>query len=293
MPHSITHSKLITAGGNAMLETLVALLALAPFVAGIPLLGKQLDIKHKSYDAARYSAWERSVWRSDGVRNRKHGDDISLEARDRIFGHSSAGVTSIEMLRTSGITENPLWRDRQARRLLAYADGKLPIEFTHSDGPVPVGVGYLLVPGIAHGEGPLASIEDALKLQSLALNRDAFATSGVAAESRPLLQQLSRRHRSLGSTADAADEPPNLAHVATSALLSDTWSSSDEGTLQRRIDAITTNELIEELELPGKPLGMHAPGKGRPLFGEGQFGWNPDLRPRSTALPTIYVAKER
>jgi hypothetical protein len=293
MPLSITHSKLITARGNAMLETLVALLALAPFIAGIPLLGKQLDIKHKSYDAARYSAWERSVWRSDGVRNRKHGDDISLEARDRIFGHSSAAVTSVEMLRTSGITENPLWRDRQARRLLAYAGGKLPIELTHFDGAAPVSVGYLFVPGIAHGGGPLAAIENALKLQSLTLNRHAFATSAVAAESRALLQQLSRRHRSLGATVDAENEPRNLMHVATSALLSDTWSPSDEGTLQRRIDAITTDELIEELESPGKPLGMHAPGKGQPLFGEGQFGWNPDLRPRSTALPTIYIAKER
>ena len=37
MPHRTTH---ICARGNAMLETLVALLALAPFIAGIPLLGK-------------------------------------------------------------------------------------------------------------------------------------------------------------------------------------------------------------------------------------------------------------
>jgi hypothetical protein len=290
MPHRTTH---ISAGGNAMLETLVALLALAPFIAGIPLLGKQLDIKHKSYDAARYSAWERSVWRSDGVRNRKHDEAISLEARDRIFGHSSAAVTSVEMLATRGITENSLWRDQQTRRLLAYADGKLPIEFTHSDGAAPVGVGYLLVQGIAHGEGPLASVENALKLQSLALNREAFARSAVAAESRPLLQQWSRRNRSLGSTDDKESEPGNLVQVATSALLSDTWSSSDEGILQRRIDAITTDELIEELESPGKPLGMHAPGKGQPLFGEGQFGWSPDLRPRSTALPAIYVTREQ
>lgn len=293
MPHSIIHAKPITARGNAMLETLVALLALAPFIAGIPLLGKQLDIKHKSYDAARYAAWERTVWRSDGVRNRKQGEDISLEARDRIFGHPSAAVTSVEMLKTSGITENPLWRDRQGRRLLAYAHEKLPVEFTHSDAAAPVGVGYVLVRGIAHGEGPLDSIENALKLQSLALDRDAFATSAVAAESRPLLQQLSRRNRSLGPTADAGNEPKNLVQVATSALLSDTWSSSDESTLQRRVDAVTADELIEELEVPGKPLGMQAPGKGRPLFGEGQFGWSPDLRPRSTALPAIYVTKER
>ena len=293
MSQNIAHPKLITPRGNAMLETIVALLALTPFIAGIPLLGKQLDIKHKAYDAARYSAWERTVWHSDGVRNRKHDEDISLEARDRIFGHFSAAITATAMLRTSGITENPLWRDRQGRRLLAYAEGKLPVEFTHSNRVAPVDIGYLLVPGIAHGEGPLASIEDALKLQSLTLNRHAFASSAVTAELRPLLLQGSRRNRFPGSTADAGNDRANLVHVATSALLSDTWSSSDESTLQRRVDAITTDELIEELESPGKPLGMQAPGKGEPLFGEGQFGWSPDLRPRSTALPAIYMTKER
>lgn len=293
MLHSVTQSRPVTARGSAMVETIVALLALMPFIVGIPLLGKQLDIKHKSYDAARYSAWERTVWRSDGVRNRKQGEDISLEARDRILGDPRGGVTSIETLRTAGITENPLWRDRQGRRLLAYADGKLPVEFTHSDRASPVGVGYVLVPGIAHGDGPLASIENALKLQSLNLNRHAFAMSAIAVESRPLLQRLSRRRRSLGPSDDEGNEPENLVHAATSALLSDTWSSSDESALQRRVDDITANELIEELQSPGKPLGMQAPGKGRPLFGEGQFGWSPDLRPRSTALPPIYITRER
>ena len=289
----LTQPKPVTVRGSAMIETIVAVLALMPFVIGIPLLGKQLDIKHKSFDAARYSAWERTVWRDDGVRNRKHGQDISLEARDRVFGHPSAAVTTIETLRTAGITENPLWRDREGRRLLAYADGRLPVDFTHSDRASPVGVGYLLVPGIAHGDGPLASVANALKLQSLNLNRHAFATSAVAVELRPLLQQLSWRKRSLSSTAEEENDPQALVHVATSALLSDTWSSSDESSLQRRVDDITTNELIEELESPGKPLGMHAPGKGRPLFGEGQFGWSPDLRPRSTALPAIYITRER
>lgn len=293
MLHHGTQSELVHVRGNAMVETVVALLALTPFIAGIPLLGKQLDIKHKSYDSVRYSVWERTVWRSDGVRNRKQDEAISLEARDRIFGNPSAAVTSIEMLRTSGITENPLWRDQQGGRLLAYADGRTPVEFTHSDQPAPLGIGYLLVPGIAHGDGPLASVENALKLQSLNLNRHEFARSAVAMESWPLLQRLSRRNRSLGATVDAENAPENLVHVATSALLSDTWSSSDESILQRRVDAITADELIEELELPGKPLGMQAPGKGRPLFGEGQFGWSPDLRPHSTALPALYAAREQ
>jgi hypothetical protein len=148
------------------------------------------------------------------------------------------------------------------------------------------------VPGIAHGEGPLAAIAQALKLQSLNLNRQAYASSTVAVESRPVLQGISDRDRSLGSASDERQvERRNIVHVATGALLSDTWSANDEGALQLRVDNVTPNELIEELESPGKPLGMHAPGKGQPLFGEGQFGWSPDLRPRSAAVPAAYITR--
>jgi hypothetical protein len=251
------------------------------------LLGKQLDIKHKSYDAARYAAWERAVWRSDGASNRKHEDDISLEARDRVLGHPHAGIAAVSTLRTSGITENPLWRDRQSRRLLAYQGAKLPVGFTHRDQATPVGVGYLLVPGIAHGGGPLEAIERALQVRNLNLDRRTFAHGRVAIESWPMLQRLADRKRARHA------ERENLVQVATSALLSDTWSASDESTLRRRLDDVTTNELIEELEAPGRPLGMHAPGKGQPLFGEGQFGWHPDLQPRSTSLPAIYITRQR
>jgi hypothetical protein len=34
---------------------------------------------------------------------------------------------------------------------------------------------------------------------------------------------------------------------------------------------------------------MQARGKGEPLYGEGQYGWDPDLRPRSTTLPAAYI----
>jgi hypothetical protein len=114
--------------GSALAETIVALLALSPFLVGIPLLGKQLDIKQKNFDSARYSVWERTVWRSDGASNRKSEEDITLEARDRTLGHPQAGVTDVEALRTDGITENPLWRNW--RRAVAELRGRCR---AHSD----------------------------------------------------------------------------------------------------------------------------------------------------------------
>jgi hypothetical protein len=80
-----------------------------------------------------------------------------------------------------------------------------------------------------------------------------------------------------------------LAYAATAAVLSDSWSAADEGQLGGRVDDVTTNELIEMLELPARVIGMQAIGRGRPLYGEGQFAWDPDLRPRSTVVPSAYV----
>ena len=59
----------------------------------------------------------------------------------------------------------------------------------------------------------------------------------------------------------------------------------------KRVDDLTTNELIEALELPGQPIAMQAIGKGKPLYGEGQFATEPDLLPRSTVLPSAYIAR--
>lgn len=282
-------------GGNAMAETLVAFLALAPFIAGIPLLGKQLDIKQKTYDATRYAVWERTIWRSDGASNRKAEADITLEARDRTLGSPRAAVLAVESLRSAGVTENLLWRDRDRERLLDYEDDSAssgaPVGLTYQERQPPVEVGNWLVPGIAYGEGVLGSIEAALLLDSLNLNRRAFVGTTVSIGLRPVLGRMADRPTSLGEREVSQRDRAQLVHTAAGALLSDTWSARDENTMRGRIDDLTTNELIGNLELPARIIGLQAPGKGQPLYGEGQYSWDPDLRPNSTTLPAAYVTR--
>ena len=254
--------------GSALLETLVALAALAPFLTGMVLLGKQLDVKHKTYDALRYSVWERTVWS-----NAKPASDITIEALDRSFGHPLAGVSATNTLRANGVSRNPLWTER-GRRLLADAPAS-----SHSDAASPVSAGYVLVPTLAHGDGPLSATTNSLRLRDLELNARAFATATLTANVRPVLAERAQLN---------ADRRP-ITHVATGALLSDVWSSRDESEFRRKADNLTADELVEALEMPARPLAMQSLSKGGPLYGEGQYSWDVDLRPRSNALPSAYI----
>jgi hypothetical protein len=288
---TMTSARMQRPAGNATVETLVALLALSPFLVGIPLLGKQLDIKHKTYDAARYSVWERSVWRSDGTSNRKSDEDITLEARDRAIGDPRVGLLAVHDLRTQGITENRLWLDHSRERLVDYERNEAAIDVDFDERRTPVQVGDLFAPGLAHGDGALGAAAELLRVDDLDLNRRAFANVSLALGVRPVLSEFADARRTLGARAPANTAAAATVLRASGAVLSDTWSAHDEEDFRRRVDYVTTDELLESLELPARPIGSMAMGKGRLLYGEGQYAWERELRPSSNTLPAAYITR--
>jgi hypothetical protein len=261
-------------GGNALAETIVALTALLPFIGGIVLLGKQLDVKHKSFDALRYSVWERTVWSGSGA-NAKSDMELTMEIVDRAFGDPRAGVLAAGSLQSAGVSRNPLWQHHGQSLLTSPSGAATSARFR--DDVAPVDAGRAFMSALTHGSEPLAATASVLQMDDLGLNPHGFASATIAASIRPF---------------PGSSERP-LEQRATGALLSDTWSPRDEQELGRRVDDITANELIERLERPGRVIALQALGKGEPLYGEGQYGWVLRLRPQSNVLPAAYVGERQ
>ena len=110
--------------GQAMTETVIASsFVLIPLFLLIPLLGKFIDIQHTTIQAARYEAWEYTVWyrrnseKPSGVKYRNSNTNIALptksytrvqnEARQRFFSEDAWSKTNFDTSTgISNITNN-------------------------------------------------------------------------------------------------------------------------------------------------------------------------------------------
>jgi hypothetical protein len=122
-----------------MVEALIAAaLVMVPLFLAIPVIAKYMDIKAYTVQAARYAAWERTVWfggaaaESFGIgsggtfsnkwdANEKTDEQIRVEIGARLL--SDSGTTAFKDTdKTAGSwvggSSKPLWRDRRGNTLL-------------------------------------------------------------------------------------------------------------------------------------------------------------------------------
>ena len=126
--------------GQAMTEFLIcASFALVPLFLGISLLGKYIDIKQTAIQAARYEAWEYTVWYANDSEPMTGFNAVPQpiksttltrnETQQRFFtdpGNSDTTqpITSTDaMTGWSASTANPLWVDHTGMALYAGVDG--------------------------------------------------------------------------------------------------------------------------------------------------------------------------
>src|SRR5690606_31683869 len=135
--------------GQAMTELLIAAtFVLVPLLLLIPLLGKYIDIRHATIQAARYEAWEYTVWYNGsygGTDDRPKGYPNPLpvktvveterEAMRRCFSNTETPITGNDYTGWDHPYRNVLWTDHRGNPLW---DGSLdPTTYTRHNEPTP------------------------------------------------------------------------------------------------------------------------------------------------------------
>ncbi|HAL42510.1 MAG TPA: hypothetical protein DCP57_08705 [Gammaproteobacteria bacterium] len=140
-------------GGQAMAEFLVSVaFVFMPLFVFVPLLGKVIDIQHHNQMAARYAAWERTVWfdnldgenRDDFRTSGSEWESVALRSqqdvantmKNRFFRNVSGGELSpiLDLDTSLGDGEgSEVWRYVQSKgamyddtRLLSYQEQDTP-----------------------------------------------------------------------------------------------------------------------------------------------------------------------
>ncbi len=113
--------------GQAMTEfTVAAGLVLIPAFLLIPLLGKYIDMRHSTIQAARYEAWEYTVWHAsdtppDGFTQTlpvKDAGALQREAHRRFLSDPARPLDAADKVNGWSVaTRNVLWQDHRGTRL--------------------------------------------------------------------------------------------------------------------------------------------------------------------------------
>lgn len=109
-----------------MVETaIVALFFLAPFFLMIVLVGKFMDMRSATLQAARYAAFERTILFEPGTDYREFpgmasfGDQQLVNGTTmRFFSGNFGGINELQDASTGGFVNNPLWVDQGGLPLL-------------------------------------------------------------------------------------------------------------------------------------------------------------------------------
>lgn len=122
--------------GQALTELSVSLLILVPLFLLVPLLGKYIDMKHSTVQAARYTSWERTAWYEarpkDSAAPVKDAKRIEKEVAQRLF---SKGDLTIKSNDSRTWQANPLWQAHTRTALLKEFADIRPTQGNENDTP--------------------------------------------------------------------------------------------------------------------------------------------------------------
>ncbi len=242
--------------GSALVETTILMLVMLPVVFGLAMVGNLIDLKQTTEQAARYSAWESTVY-PDASANSTSVDTVN----DRFFAVSESPISS----QPNTSAQNRLWGSQG----LAIADLQSRSEFTIDESSLTVAYGAsqqssTLSMKIGQTVGRSGEF-----LEGVSGNAWGLTAEGLTASTVGININASEWLPSGG--ADCAAEDGQACLSSQAAILSDGWSASDDEQARQRVRSLMPASVLE-------PIGNAVSVVGHlPLFNElkdlrGAFG---------------------
>jgi len=256
--------------GQSMTEFLIcASFALVPLFLGISLLAKYIDIKQTSIQAARYEAWEYTVWFADNTEPSTGFSAVTQpikstaltrnETAQRFFtdpgdGTAPTPITSTDSLTGwSAATANPLWSDHTGAPLYAGVDGTaanlnssastptLPVYGTVMDAI------YDVIDFAASAIGTLLSVFNS-SVGFTAINTDAYADATVSmqvAVNPTFIPNYDNLEGRAGTSNELTSGTLDFSTRAT--VLSDAWNAGGVAHTYNQAGGIVPTTILNQL----------------------------------------------
>jgi hypothetical protein len=272
--------------GQAMTETLItAVMILVPLLMMIPLLGKYIDIKHATIQAARYQAWEYTVWYSEDAERTdplstaerstgfvdgngssldnfsKTTEDTQREARNRFFSNPLTGddptpITNNDKGDWSVDDRNPLWTDHQGNPLVLDTFGDAPPTPSADTPDLTLGFLTTILDVIRAITGAMAWVMGGLgsDVGFTMINTDGYSTSQVSFPGQSPRGLIAEPTTPLNEAIPLSARPLlNLNFTGQAAVLTDGWNSGGLVHTTNQTGGLVVTSMIDEIfdSIPG------------------------------------------
>ncbi|MBT7952815.1 MAG: hypothetical protein HN764_14400 [Gammaproteobacteria bacterium] len=275
--------------GQAMTEFLIsASFFLVPLFLAMSLIGKYIDIKQANIQAARYQAWEYTVWFANDT---ERGIDYSTgrlnnggevmggfnafdfpvksttktrdETKQRFYTDPGDEFTTYPITAADSITgwagsrRNPLWKDHTGAPLYSGANGIRTNLTSSTETPTLPVIGdviNILLKGIGIIFGVVG---DLMSLIGSDVGFNAITTEGYANVTESMSISVPPNYRNLTGTdsnlALSGTIPTNFNMIASAAVLSDAWNTGGVEHTYNQVGGMVPTVLLKELinAIPG------------------------------------------
>lgn len=200
--------------GQALTEFVIgAVLFLIPLFLIIPLLGKYTDMKGSAIQAARYNAWERTVW---------YGQSSSSTG-DWVGNDKSEATIKSEM--ASKFLTSELWHDRAGTAMLAGSSNSITNET--SPGTANTILGFAV--SVANAIGPFNLEMDGMYRGTATIN---------IANTASVISEV------LGSGAGADPARLNLSITDTNVIMANGWGANGAAHVKKQVQGLTPTSVL-------------------------------------------------